>query len=306
MDHVDARVALAGNDVQALGVPRSERSVIRDFTSWWFAPPASPWFSVSFDVEMARARRFLDEVNAALVDGPRVSVNHLVVGAIAQGLADTPDANAHLIGGEVYRNPHVGVAMPVNLLGHREGRRRELGIAVVDEAETLSLRELAARSREVVAREREGDVDNAFVRTALEVVERIPRPLMNLGLELLDVAMQRPAVARRLHPLLPVTTGVTNPGSVFTDHEGVVMRGGAMSVPHRLVHVGTVWGMGPVMDGVVAVDGRPEVRPVLPMTLTFDHRLIDGVKAGRLLMKVSAHLRDPAATFGPTGERRPG
>ena len=57
----------------------------------------------------------------------------------------------------------------------------------------------------------------------------------------------------------------------------------------------------PVQDEVIPVDGRPEVRPVLPVILVFDHRLFDGVMASRLLTRFASMLQDPASVFGPDG-----
>ena len=42
---------------------------------------------------------------------------------------------------------------------------------------------------------------------------------------------------------------------------------------------------------------------MLPMMLLFDHRLIDGVMAGRLAKTFGELLRDPGAAFGPDGGR---
>jgi pyruvate dehydrogenase E2 component (dihydrolipoamide acetyltransferase) len=38
-----------------------------------------------------------------------------------------------------------------------------------------------------------------------------------------------------------------------------------------------------VRDEVVAVDGKPAVHRVLPLSLTFDHRAVTGGEAGRFL-----------------------
>ncbi len=49
------------------------------------------------------------------------------------------------------------------------------------------------------------------------------------------------------------------------------------------------------------MDGRPEVRRMLPLLYVFDHRLFDGVLAGKILTRVFDVLQDPAAHFGPEG-----
>ncbi len=116
--------------------------------------------------------------------------------------------------------------------------------------------------------------------------------------------MQRPRLASHVYKLVPATTALTNPGAAVgaVGLKGAWFRGGAIQIPPRLVHVGTLWGLGAVQEEVVAVGGKVEVRPVLPVLFVFDHRLIDGVKATRLITRFVALLQDPVAAFGPLGE----
>ena len=57
-----------------------------------------------------------------------------------------------------------------------------------------------------------------------------------------------------------------------------------------------ILGAGRVRDQVVAVDGVPAVHPLLPLSLTFDHRAVTGGEATRFLAAVIKDLSDdPAA-----------
>ena len=47
-------------------------------------------------------------------------------------------------------------------------------------------------------------------------------------------------------------------------------------------------------DRVVAVDGVPTVRPMMTMTLTVDHRAVDGAAAADFLTTVKTFVEDPA------------
>ena len=40
---------------------------------------------------------------------------------------------------------------------------------------------------------------------------------------------------------------------------------------------------------------------MLPVVLIFDHRLIDGVRASQLILRMRQILGDPAAVFGADG-----
>ena len=51
--------------------------------------------------------------------------------------------------------------------------------------------------------------------------------------------------------------------------------------------------VGSIIDRVVAVDGRPAVRPMLTMTLSSDHRVIDGARAAAFMDDLAAAIGDP-------------
>jgi pyruvate dehydrogenase E2 component (dihydrolipoamide acetyltransferase) len=52
--------------------------------------------------------------------------------------------------------------------------------------------------------------------------------------------------------------------------------------------------VGSISDRVVAVDGMPEVRPMMTMTLSSDHRVVDGARAAEFLSDLANAIREPA------------
>ncbi len=54
-----------------------------------------------------------------------------------------------------------------------------------------------------------------------------------------------------------------------------------------------ILGVGRVVDDVVVVDGRVEVRPTMGLSLTFDHRIIDGAPAAEFLAALLDCLAHP-------------
>jgi pyruvate dehydrogenase E2 component (dihydrolipoamide acetyltransferase) len=52
--------------------------------------------------------------------------------------------------------------------------------------------------------------------------------------------------------------------------------------------------VGATTDQVVAVDGAPAVRPIVTLTLTVDHRAVDGAQAAEFLRTVKQFLEEPA------------
>jgi len=51
--------------------------------------------------------------------------------------------------------------------------------------------------------------------------------------------------------------------------------------------------VGAISDRVVAVNGQPAVRPVMSMTLSCDHRVVDGVRAAEFMRDLVAALTSP-------------
>uniref|UniRef100_A0A1I8ERE5 Dihydrolipoyllysine-residue succinyltransferase component of 2-oxoglutarate dehydrogenase complex, mitochondrial n=1 Tax=Wuchereria bancrofti TaxID=6293 RepID=A0A1I8ERE5_WUCBA len=54
-----------------------------------------------------------------------------------------------------------------------------------------------------------------------------------------------------------------------------------------------ILGMHGVFDRPVAVDGKVEIRPMMTIALTYDHRLIDGREAVTFLRKIKTSVEDP-------------
>lgn len=54
-----------------------------------------------------------------------------------------------------------------------------------------------------------------------------------------------------------------------------------------------ILGVGRIIDRVVAVEGRPEVRPVLTLTLSCDHRVVDGARAAEFLATLARLIEGP-------------
>jgi pyruvate dehydrogenase E2 component (dihydrolipoamide acetyltransferase) len=51
--------------------------------------------------------------------------------------------------------------------------------------------------------------------------------------------------------------------------------------------------VGRIADRVVAVDGKPAVRPMVTLTLSCDHRVFDGARAALFLNDLAAAILEP-------------
>lgn len=81
-------------------------------------------------------------------------------------------------------------------------------------------------------------------------------------------------------------------GSTFTiTNYGVV--GASYGTPIINYPEVAILGLGKIEDRPVVRDGQIVIRKIMPLSLAFDHRVIDGVEAGRFLGVVIQHLQDP-------------
>jgi pyruvate dehydrogenase E2 component (dihydrolipoamide acetyltransferase) len=51
--------------------------------------------------------------------------------------------------------------------------------------------------------------------------------------------------------------------------------------------------IGSIADSVVPVDGRPGIRPMMTLTLSCDHRVVDGARAAVFLNEIAEAVREP-------------
>jgi len=52
--------------------------------------------------------------------------------------------------------------------------------------------------------------------------------------------------------------------------------------------------VGSIVDRVVAVQGKPAVRPMMTLTVSCDHRVADGARAALFLSNLAEAIREPA------------
>jgi pyruvate dehydrogenase E2 component (dihydrolipoamide acetyltransferase) len=180
----------------------------------------------------------------------------------------------------------------------RETARRRPGCEALTHSDLL-IRICAAALREhprVNATWRDGSVvaqDEINVGLAVATDEALVVPVIH-GADSLDL----PALAaRRAHLVEAAREGRLAPadvqGGTFT-----VSNLGMYGVDAFLAVVNApqaaILAVGRIADRVVAADGAPAVRPVMTLSLSFDHRVVDGARGARFLDTLAALVEEPA------------
>ncbi len=117
-------------------------------------------------------------------------------------------------------------------------------------------------------------IHNANEKTILEIARDIWR--------MAELARTREI---QLKDLQGGTFTITNIGSL----------GGEFATPVINYPECAILALGRMSEKPVAIDGKVEIRKMLPMSLSFDHRIIDGAMAAKFVNEIKRHLEDPDA-----------
>lgn len=81
-------------------------------------------------------------------------------------------------------------------------------------------------------------------------------------------------------------------GGTFSITNGGVF-GSLMSTPILNAPQSAILGMHKIQDRPMAINGKVEVRPMMYVALTYDHRIIDGKEAVSFLVRIKENVEDP-------------
>jgi 2-oxoglutarate dehydrogenase E2 component (dihydrolipoamide succinyltransferase) len=82
-------------------------------------------------------------------------------------------------------------------------------------------------------------------------------------------------------------------GGTFSITNGGVF-GSMLSTPIINPPQSAILGMHNIVDRPVAINGNVEIRPIMYVALSYDHRIIDGKESVSFLVRVKELLEDPA------------
>ncbi len=263
-----------------------------------------PMISAAMDIEASRLLEYIDQVRAATAE--HVTPAHLVGRAVGKVMKDLPGLNGRIVLGSFVPSPTIDCSFVVSLrtdptIG-AEAAATDISGAVVRRVNEKPPWVIARELTDHVARIRRDD-DPLFARVK-EVVQRLPPLLIGpiaegIGLLTDGLQLSVPLLGLEARPFGSVS--ITNIGTYGLDTVFPPMP--------AFCHLPIAIIVGAVTDKVLARDGKPVVRPVLPLAFELDHRFVDGYQAATMARLFRAYLDDPAAydpvpTPTPTSKRR--
>jgi pyruvate dehydrogenase E2 component (dihydrolipoamide acetyltransferase) len=201
----------------------------RTTESWTTAPH----FFLVRDVDAGALTAAREQFGAA-----KITLTDLLIALVSRVLAKHPKMNASWANGGIRLNPSVNISMAVAVQDGVVG-------AVIPNANTTALADIATQRRELADRARSGKLRPADVHGGTFTIS-------NLGMYNVDAF-----------------------SAIITPPQAAILA------------------VGRIADRVVPVDGKPGIRPMVTLTLSSDHRVVDGAQAAVFLNDVAEAIREP-------------
>ena len=269
--------------------PLAGASPFRRIAASMWSRPSDPTIYGFLDVDVTTT---LEHIQAFRQEtGKHITMTHVVARAVAAAFEEHPELNAKVrFWGRLEQRSTVDLTISVST---QDGK--DLSAARIDDAGKMSLLEIVEEVGSNVAQTRAGE-DETYERSR-NTLAALPWWLVRPVLWLTDIVSNEfqlhfPALGMPRDPF--GTAIITNVGMFGID------TAFAPFVP---------LGRCPMLLLVTAVQQRPwvvgtgedarlEVRPVLRLCASFDHRVVDGAQAGRLATTMRRLVENPAGNLG--------
>ena len=233
----------------------------------------------TLDIDVTEAKKFLDRRRE---EGVKLTMVHLTTAVLARAIAfDVPEMNCFIRRGAVVGRKHMDVMVPVQVGG-------DAGVtpAIIRNAHARKVTDIAEDIRAKAARSRGGSEIKAAKNKY--VLNRIPWPLRRPVFLLLkwitvDMGIEIKALGLSAHSFGSFV--VSDIGS-FGLNTGMTALMPAAKVPCVVV-------LGKIEEKPVVRNGEIVIRTILPLTGTFDHRIVDGMQIGKLARSIKRNFRKP-------------
>lgn len=251
----------------------------------WSAP-RDPQIYGTLEVDARAVLAFIDVARRHHV---HLTPTHLVGRALTMALEEVPELNSRIVGSRAHPRSRLEIFY-ITALGF--GHTDLSGVKV--DMTRRNVFEVAVELGRRVDALRDGR-DRDFVRSK-RLMDALPRPLLRIALHATALLAQRwqldlPHLGVHRSPF--GSAMISSVGSLGLSH-GFAPLCWAYDVPLLLL-------VGQIVERPVVEDGKVVARPLLPLTVTLDHRYVDGVHISRALRSFRRYLQSPEA-FEPALE----
>ena len=231
-----------------------------------------------FDADVTEIVNYIEEQKKI---GRNLTITHFVTAAVARALyEDVPDINCFVRRGHVVFRKDADVFVTVNIEG------KDMTGLIVRKAQDLSVGEIAEIIREGARKKRNGEESGTFASKG--ILSKIPWPFRRMLFVLIkfwifDLGLPFPFLNIPADPF----------GSIMVTNIGTFGLSYGMVALFPIGKIPAVVTMGKIEEKPIVIDGEIKIRKMLPLTGTFDHRIVDGAQAGALTESAMRHLNNP-------------
>ncbi|TDC89656.1 pyruvate dehydrogenase complex dihydrolipoamide acetyltransferase [Saccharopolyspora aridisoli] len=229
--------AVVNDDVEEIPLSNIRKVTAKRLTE---SKQNAPHFYLTSAIDVTELLEFRASLNERLqsAGGPKISVNDLIVKAVATSLRANPAVNVSFAGDKMLQHKRINLGVAVAIEGG-------LVVPVVKDADHKSVSQIATESRELAGRAREG-------KLKLDEMSGGTFSISNLGM-----------------------FGIEQFSAVINPPEAAILAVGA------------------ARDEVQVRDGEFVARKILRVTLSADHRAVDGAVGAAFLQQFTSLLEDP-------------
>ena len=242
-----------------------------------YKPPQDGKVYGTYEVDATNLLKFIDEKKQK---GTRVTVTNVVTSAIARALyLDVPEVNCFIRRGKLIQREHVDVFLAVATKG------KSITGLVIPKAETMTITEIAEYQRKKLEKTKSGDKNSFNIKDS---IGKIPWPFRSLVVKfikwwLFDNGFKLPFVKLKSNPF----------GSISLSNIGVFGLSNGYMALFPIANLPATLAMGAIKEKPVVIDGKITIRPMLPVSGTFDHRIMEADKIGKFKDGVEQRLLNP-------------
>jgi len=265
--------------------------LLKNPTTWrrlaianWKAPN-DPTVYFAFPIEFTAAQRFLDKVNS---EGTiKITPTHLVTKAVALTLCRFPALNGIIKWRRIYLRKSVDIFLQVAIAEQAAGERPDLSGAKIANCDTKELWQIATELKEKSQAIR--DKSDPHFKMTLNLLNKMPTLFLSWAVRgmaflIYNLGLDFPRFGLPADPF----------GSAMVTSVGALGMASGFAPLAPMSRVPLIVCVGEVTERPWVVAGQVEARPVIDLSITCDHRFIDGLSGARMAEYFKAILENPA------------
>lgn len=213
----------------------------------------------------------------------RITPTTIVAKAIAEGITSYPPVNGVLRFGRIYERQNIDIFLQVSAADEMD---ENLSGMIIRQCDKKNLPEIAQEIQSKAKIIKSGqDVDYQKVKSSMKFLPGfLMAPLLDfLSFMLYGLNLWSPLIGSPRDSF--GSAMITSIGPLGLEY------GFAPLTPYSRCPI--LVAVGKIHDKVVVENGQVVIKPILPLGVTLDHRLIDGYGAAKMLKKMTAYFEKP-------------